>query len=390
MRRFVRTFWPWLLAATGYLAIWILISIPFDQVPVHIALLLLAFFAIQLTAVCFHEFGHLLACIILRELPALVEIGRGDILKQLRIGPIGFRFRATTNSGCVWSRHHLENFNRADMSVLYAAGPIVDFALVAAVLWFLANPPESVLNAPQFDYQVKPLLIMTAAYIFCYQLWYLFHRSSYSPGQHTDAGGLAALWPLLDAPTNVRRGYIRAANDVVDGEFVQNDESRPRAEESSARSDVDSSSGDGDDLLNLNAYYLWLLARPNLSSDYTDHLKDAFITNVLLHNLTDQLPLADRYSAELLAKAPDNITYAGGRGSVLVALGQIDAGKPLLESCYAQSGSATDRSISASFLALAEHRSGNPAAAIEWLDKAVAANPNCPSVKLAKAQFRSV
>ena len=404
MLRFLRTFWPWLLATAGYVAIAILIFVPFEAGgPLHILLFLLAFFAIQLTAVCLHEFGHLLACIILRELPALVEIGKGDILIQFRFGPIGLRLRATTNSGCVWSKHHFENFNRADMSLLYAAGPLVDLALVALVLWFLAKTPETVLHASHFDHQIKPLLIITGAYIFYYQLWYLFHRSSYKPGEHSDAGGLAALWHLLAAPDNVRRGYVRTANDFVVRELADRPKLPFQADAAGAAittlsanhdhgiaSAIDTtprSSVGRDEPLDIQAFFQWLLSRPNLPPDHADQVKDAFITNVVRYNLAEQLPLADQYSAELLAKAPDKITYAGSRGSVLVALGQIDAGKPLLENVYAASDSPIDRSISASFLALAEHRSGNPAAARDWLNKAVAANPACPSIKLALAEL---
>ncbi len=390
MIRSLRTFWPWLLVLLGYIAIVVLIFVPFEPVPIHLLLLLFAFFAIQFTAVLLHESGHLIACILLGELPATLQIGKGAVLKGIRFGPITIRLHATTNSGLVWSRHHFKNFNRADMFVLYAAGPVVDILVVGAVLWFLSRTPESFLKAAHFDHQIKPLLIITAVYVFYCQLSYLFHRSSYAFGQHSDAGGLVTLWPILGAPEPVRRGYVVMANagyseDQGIGAPPGPDERRSETELSTGTEGIETCSPwkrlQPAEIADLQAYYDWLI--PKLPPEYANQFMDTFITNVVVYDLADQLAAADRYSAALIESEPNKITYIGSRGSVLIALGQIEAGKALLEKVYAESNSGNDRCISAAYLALAEQRLGNRTEAEAWFERAVAVGLDCPVIQLA-------
>ena len=383
-----------MLSLSGYAAIAALILVPIESVPLRFLLFVFSFYAIQLTAVVFHEFGHFLACLVLGELPVLVQIGTGRMLAQLRFGPVTVRFGATTNSGFVLPKHHFENFSRANMLLLYAAGPVVDLLIAGSIMFFLIYTPEDISGVRHFDGQVKPLLIMTAVYVFYYQLWYLFNRSSYEAGHRSDAGGLTSLWPVLNAPDPVRRAYVWMLGEVdpelFNRSFADEDRSADQKHQENDKATEPIHPGwrqaklGRSELLDLQECYRWLLAQPNVPEDYADEIKDSFVTNVLLFDIRELLPIAEQYSDELLTKDPENLTLLGTRGSVLVALGQIDAGMRMLQRVYASSHSLVDRSISASFLAIAEQLSGNSETARLWLEKAVTADPDCPAVRRAQ------
>ena len=104
---------------------------------------------------------------------------------------------------------------------------------------------------------------------------------------------------------------------------------------------------------------------------------DEFVTAVLMFGHPDFLMESDRYSKELLALKPDEWTVKGTRGSVLITMGEIDAGKTMLAEVIRNSPSVDDRAISAAFLGLAEWRLGNKSAALEWLGKSRDLDPDC-------------
>lgn len=363
-------FWPWVLSALGFLAVAVLVFVPVESVLLRVSLLVLSFFAIQLTAVFLHELGHLLACVFLRELPATLEMGTGEVLKEFKLGQISIRCRATTNSGLVRSKFRIRNFNRRDFFLLYASGPAMDIFGLGVVLKLLVSTPQFWLDLPHFDEQIKPLLIVTGCYLFYCHLSYLTRRSSFCPGENTDIGGLSTLWPILGAPEEIRHAYVRLANASESAEIHTCNGSERE--------------GEGADL---QTYYQWMLEQPNAGAEEAVRLKDAFITSVLLNGYAAQLPLADRYSAELFAQYPNDVRIMGSRGGVLVALGEIEKGKPLLEKCFAESKSNFDRAISAAFLAIAEGRSGNRAQEKLWLSKAIAADPHCQAIRLADPTY---
>jgi tetratricopeptide (TPR) repeat protein len=72
------------------------------------------------------------------------------------------------------------------------------------------------------------------------------------------------------------------------------------------------------------------------------------------------LPEADRWSHQLVAFQPQNVTLKGTRGALLVEQGRFDEAEPLLNEVYATSESDMDRGISSLYLAIvAKHRSNH-------------------------------
>jgi hypothetical protein len=90
----------------------------------------------------------------------------------------------------------------------------------------------------------------------------------------------------------------------------------------------------------------------------------------------------DRWSARLRELGPEVTTLKGSRGAALVELGQVEAGKALLEEVeVAADASRFDRAMSKMFLSRAGHALGNQAAARRHLTDArnlFAADPSHP------------
>lgn len=107
---------------------------------------------------------------------------------------------------------------------------------------------------------------------------------------------------------------------------------------------------------------------------------DTFVTYVLMYGATEYLAEADRYSEELIRLKPDEWTVKGTRGGVLVEKGELQAGITMLEAVMAHDSNAFDRTISASFLALAHFKGNNRAEALRWIAISRQIDPNCVSM----------
>jgi hypothetical protein len=123
------------------------------------------------------------------------------------------------------------------------------------------------------------------------------------------------------------------------------------------------------------------LASPDISTEERCSWLDAFATGVLMFGANQFLTEADRYSAELLSLKPDDLSYKGTRGSVLIEKGDLNAGIAMLEEVMSGSTDANDLAISASFLALAYWKQGNRTEALRWLTTSREIDPRCASMR---------
>jgi hypothetical protein len=122
------------------------------------------------------------------------------------------------------------------------------------------------------------------------------------------------------------------------------------------------------------------LHRPEISPEQRRVWLDGFATCVLMYGANQFLAEADQYSEELLRLKPDECSYKGTRGSVLVEKGDLATGITLLEECM-KSDSRNDRAISASFLALACLKQGKRDEALRWLAISREIDPRCISMR---------
>ena len=96
---------------------------------------------------------------------------------------------------------------------------------------------------------------------------------------------------------------------------------------------------------------------------------------------SEHLAAADRYSEELFRAKPNEWTVKGTRGSVLIEIGQLEAGSKMLADVVENDPLPFDRAIAASYLALAAIKQREYKAASTWLEKARVFDPNCVTLK---------
>jgi tetratricopeptide (TPR) repeat protein len=130
------------------------------------------------------------------------------------------------------------------------------------------------------------------------------------------------------------------------------------------------------------------LNAPQLPAKAHCHALDLFVTAVLMYGRTEFLAEANEYSKELIEANPDEWTVKGTRGSILIDLGDIEAGMAMLGEVMEKDPSPFDRAIGASFLALGELKRNNRAVAQEWLRTARALDPNCGALVRVEAMLR--
>jgi predicted Zn-dependent protease len=87
---------------------------------------------------------------------------------------------------------------------------------------------------------------------------------------------------------------------------------------------------------------------------------------------------ADQFSEQALAAAPSVASFKGTRGSVLVELGRIDEGVPLLEQALRENVHRHSKALNACYLALVAARRADKTAARRYIDLAKRHDSACP------------
>jgi hypothetical protein len=119
------------------------------------------------------------------------------------------------------------------------------------------------------------------------------------------------------------------------------------------------------------------LLLPSLKGPERNHVLDEYITAVLMYRASKFLPQAEEYSRQLVSNEPNNLSFLGSRGSVLVEMGDLESGAAMLEKVYSQSNNDSDRAISAAFLALADLKRGRVDSARQWIGRSFELDKNC-------------
>ncbi|KAF0108543.1 MAG: regulator of sigma E protease [Anaerolineaceae bacterium] len=100
-------------------------------------------------------------------------------------------------------------------------------------------------------------------------------------------------------------------------------------------------------------------------------------SNMVLNDVS-LLPQADEYSAQAYQNMPWEPLIAGTRGAVLVRMGRVEDGMPLLRTAFASNPDKKGKAAEACFLAEAEWRRGNMTEARRWAGTARGLDPACP------------
>jgi hypothetical protein len=135
--------------------------------------------------------------------------------------------------------------------------------------------------------------------------------------------------------------------------------------------------------------YRQVLESPGLSMEERCTTLDGFVTTVLMFGAQQYLEEAKRYSAELFNTKPTDLSVKGTRGSVLIEIGEYEAGRGMLIEVMDNDPSSFDRGIAASFLAYASLKQGALEDGIEWLHAARKLDPNCPVIDRCEKLMRN-
>jgi Tfp pilus assembly protein PilF len=92
---------------------------------------------------------------------------------------------------------------------------------------------------------------------------------------------------------------------------------------------------------------------------------------------------ADRFSRQALEEIPLSSHARGTRGSVLIELGRIDEGRPLVEQALREHERGPTKSANACYLAMAMARQGDLGKAREYIDEARRCDAHCPLLERA-------
>jgi hypothetical protein len=92
---------------------------------------------------------------------------------------------------------------------------------------------------------------------------------------------------------------------------------------------------------------------------------------------------ADQFSRQALEEIPWSSYAKGTRGSLLIELGQIDEGVPLVEQALWEHDKASDKSLNACYLAIAMIERGDSPNGRKYIELARKHDPNCPLLERA-------
>jgi hypothetical protein len=329
----------------------------------------ICFLSVIYCTIIVHEFAHAAVGRALGMHVHSVTIGNGPRIGSWRLWdgvvvlcliPLGGRtFASHTETRSFRLRHCLHSL----------AGPVSSLALCVGIfpLFLAANEQLDVRHDDPFS--VTGLLAATLGVLALTGLGCLIPFRLRAGGQQQWSDGFHVRWALTlrihEIENQVASYYVRRANQT-EGECSPNAAQEwhdlglrrvPNSEPLIMEYVAFLCRNGG--LAEAQKLATELLARPAHDSAQLVRRLDALACVPLYYPCPRLLPLADECSRRALELAPSDVTLKGTRGGVLVELGRIAEGKALLEECLDHSQSATDRAISASFLALAALREGN-------------------------------
>jgi hypothetical protein len=300
----------------------------------------------------FHELGHL-ACAAMGSIPVYrVVIGDGPVLWRRRIRDIWFEIRQLPMSGCV-EPYPVMNYRWYWWAFFTLGGVLGNLAVIGLLL-----------SAPRFGMTGRILDITLCMQVVMITVSIIPVR--YRSGPNDGMLLLDLLRRPACDPTALRRSY-----DALIGGY-----SRGHALPMTSAS-----------LRLLHHYYrFWAagipraevrddmmreLERGELSPEEMMLALDGLVTEAIVSGDPALRSCLDAWSQQMLALDPDRATLRGSRGAALVELGRHEEGKALLAPLAAPDrGNSFDTFMCRAFLALAEHRLGNGAAARQCAEAA--------------------
>jgi len=331
-------------------------------------------------AIVVHEFAHALAALALGLRVFSVSYGlSGPLLFRGRIRNWAFEIRRSPPSGFTQAAPRTTKWLRLRWGLFVAAAPMTN-ALLAVGL-FAYSTTSSIVGAFATSFAWANLIALFSSLF----PWKYQTRFGATPSDglillklpfekaESDRRKQAAYFALEGTECLRRKDYARAAEWAQFGQQNNPGEIQTRCVLGLA-------------LLGLKRFdearehFLEMAASDDPLGKAPPH-RAIFLNNLAWTDLmaggAERLDEADRYSYQAMRLTPWVAAIKGTRGSILVALGQIDEGVTLLHEAIDEHEENANKALNACFLAIGFHKAGNSAASRRSIEKARQLDPNC-------------
>ncbi len=357
-----------------------------------IAFFLACFMTSYVAMVLPHELGHALTAMALGMRLFTVEIGvLGRVLFEPEILGCEFLFRSVPLGGCVRASPKNLRFVRTKHFFVVAAGPMTNAVALVAVLWLIGMSREHAV-----------LCWALAAFVFAniFKLAVgLFPRMVWMPGGRTPNDGLLLLRIFFMPDTALAAWH---SSTLVQESLLSL--ARGRISDAEARLAVVKATYPNDAspefiepaifseqrrYREAREAYLRLLDKSDLSAAQKPVIQNNIAWADLMIGDESLLGEADRLSQAAIEEIPERPYVRGTRGSVLIELGQIEAGIPLLLQAMRENR-RENSALNACYLAIAEGKRGNYRSAQQYLATAKRRDTDCPLLDRATSALERV
>ncbi|HTH50235.1 MAG TPA: site-2 protease family protein [Candidatus Limnocylindria bacterium] len=337
-----------------------------------------------------HELGHAWAGRLLGLRVFKINLGVGKTILTKRILGVETVFHAIPISGNAWGALQNGSWSRVRSFGFTLGGPAVHVLLVAAVL--LCIPFGQLWQWEPFRTGLAPVAVFFYANVLLLA-WSLFPRGAerasatdYSDGnllaeaffKKPDPELIEATRCLMEAVVLVEAGKLTEALSWLDRGLTRSSESL--------------------NLLSQRTHCLYelrrweeareeqlkLLARNDLPTESRAYLLNSIAYTDAILDREELLPEADRCSLEAMPSLGWHAGVKGTRGTVLMLLGRMDEGMPLLRESLEQTEEPEGKAENSCWLAMGYARLGELTEARKHVEEARRLAPDC--ILLARAE----
>ncbi len=333
-----------------------------------------------------HELGHALAARLLGWRVFKIALGEGRNLFRIRCGTVFFEINTIPTMGYTEVASASAKCYRLKRFLFVLAGPSTNTLFLIAIL--LLVPPSQLL-APLPSTKLFLWLIVIASCILLLMVTLCPFRMTASFGSvstRIDSDGLALLTSFFLSTDEIRRKQV--IYFLLEGahSYLRNDfQAAKRWYEKGLEcfpEDISNRFGLAFMLLFLKEFHAaraqWLHL---LENELPAAMRTIVVNNLAWTDMViggkERLAEADQLSQEVVREEPKNSAFLGTRGSILIELGDVDKGLPLVRQAFDAQGDHRFKTLHACYLALGECRRGDLPEAQRWRDLAWKLDPGC-------------
>ncbi len=338
-----------------------------------------------------HELGHALAAVGLGMRLFTVSFGsNGRILFVRRVLGYDLAFHAVLLGGYVLYTPKYLCFARLRDFLAVLAGPLTNGLLLIIALHLLAG-----VSSNDMSFHILAGFIYGSVLVLAISL---FPRKYRVRNARTPNDGLLALtipfrsrksmetWHsstfYYEAMKSLERGNVQDAEDwLAKGMAAYPDNSWALIAQASILNHRR-------EYADARELFLKALKQSESTREFQAHFWNSIAWMDLMIATPPLLEEADQFSRQALEEIPW-LSYARGtRGCVLIELGRIDEGVPLVEQALRENNKASDKALNACYLAIATIKRADTVNGRKYIEEAKKHDPNCPLLERATKRLK--